>query len=557
MTFEDLKPRFQALEKADLSPSRVEAWMLEWSGLTEDIKEEGAWLYIRCACDTRDKAAEEAQQAFQVDLIPKVQESTQALKVKLLDSGLKPAGLEQFLRGIQADREIYRQENLKLAAEVAGLDLEHAKIAGAQTVEFEGKERTLQQMGPYLEQPDRALRERAWRLVAQRRANDSEKLDQLFDALLPLRVQQAKNAGFDSYVPYRFKEFNRLDYGPEDALRMHAAVLEAFAPLVRKKEIWKARDLGLACLRPWDAAFDSWSASPLKPFEDAAELVQGVRRIYARLDPEPAEMLEGLRKRNLLDLDSRIGKGPGGFNYSFPKSKGSFIFWSSAGMQRDVMVLLHEGGHAYQGKLCESLPLVFQREIPMEFAELASMGMEMLGLAHLGEFYEPRDAQRARLNYLWSLADGLCRIVAIDAFQHRVYGSPGMSASERHAAFAELDARSGSRMDFSGLEDYRARSWHGVLHIFRFPFYYVEYAFAQLGALQVWEASLGDPAAAFAGFKRGLALGGTRPLPQLYRASGVEFNPTAARLKSLAATLESEINTSLALLGKQGLPAGA
>ena len=555
MIFDDIKGRFEALEGAVLTAESVGAWLKGWSDLEEELEEASGWVYVNAAKDTRDSEAAKAIQAFQGELVPKVQEAEQRLKVKLLDSGLKPEGFRIFLRALQADREIFRPENPALSSRLAEMGNEYNVIAGAQSVKFDGKEQTLRQMAGYLEKPDRKLREKAWRAMTARRIQDRDKLDALFDRILNQRFVIAGNANYADYAKFRYKEYNRFDYTPEDAMALHGRVFKAFGPLIARKNRWKAKAIGLKALKPWDGAYDPTGAEPLAPFKTVEELYEGVRRIYARLSPEPAAMLERLWTKGLLDLESRLGKGPGGFNHALPKSKGSFIFWSASGLQTDVIVLLHEGGHAYQGELGMRLDSFHHQQLPMEFAELGSTSMELLGQAHFEEFYASRDADRARLDTLWDIADSICRIASVDRFQHLIHAQPTMSAAERHACWLELSRPLMEGVDFKGFEDIAASSWQSTLHIFRLPFYYLDYAFAQMGALQIWEKSLGDPAGAFEDYKRGIALGSTKSLPELYAAAGCEFMPSDARLASLASRLEAEIQALLKRLGQAPLSA--
>jgi oligoendopeptidase F len=557
MTFEELKPRYAALLAAPLDAAGVDAWILQWADLDADLEEEGNWLYIRCACDTENKEDEKAFLDFTQVCMPQVQQQEQALKLKLLDSGLQPEGMTRFVAGLKIDRELYREENLKIEAELAGLVAEHGKIEGAQSLVFEGREQTLQSVARFLEDKDRGLRERAWRAMMGRLGQDKEKLDQLFEAMLGRRLKLAAQAGQSGFTEYAFKGYWRMDYGIPDALKLHGTVFECMGPLARKLEAWQAQALGLGLdrLRPWDSAVDPLGDAPLKPFSGAEALFAGVKRIYARLDPLPAENLQMLWDKKLLDLESRKGKRAGGFNSGLPKSKASFILMNAVGTQQDVITLLHEGGHALHNRLSEALPNYFLRKMPIEWAEVASMTMEMLALDQMGEFYGPVEAERAKLDHLMGVAGRICRICTMDAFQHRLYAEPGMGTEARHRLYEELSLKRQSAVDWSGLETERRQAWHQVLHIFVVPFYMIEYALAQLGAMQVWEAGLKDPKAAFAGYKHALSLGAEHSLPELFAAAGAEFNPSPSRMRSLAATLEREINASLARLGKAPLPA--
>ncbi len=446
-----------------------------------------------------------------------------------------------FDRDVQRDVELFREENVPLQTEEAKLEQQYQKLSGSLTVQFRGEERTLPQMGVYLEEPDRAVRQEAWELVTDRRLEEKERFETIFDELLTLRQQIAKNAGFENYLDYAFKARGRFDYGPDDCLRFHDAVEQVVMPAVRELQSQRRSQLGLESLRPWDTAVDPLNRPPLKPFQTVERLVSGCESIFQKLDLELAGGMRTMIDLRLLDLENRKGKAPGGYQSTLGESRLPFIFMNSVGLQRDVETLLHESGHAFHALATRGEDFYFYRHAPIEFCEVASMAMELLGIEFAGEFYDEREANRARQTHLEGIIGFFPWMATVDAFQHWIYTHPGHSREERSQAFAGLMERFGGEVDWTGYEDARANLWHRQLHIFLHPFYYVEYGIAQIGALEIWVNSSRDRAKALADYRSALALGGSRPLPELFRAAGCTFGFDADTVRPLIARASGEL----------------
>ncbi|HEX9046403.1 MAG TPA: M3 family oligoendopeptidase, partial [Verrucomicrobiae bacterium] len=397
------------------------------------------------------------------------------------------------------------------------------------------------QMGRYLEEPDRALRQEAWEAIANRRLQDADKCEEIFGELIKLRGQIAKNAGFDNYRDYAFRQKCRFDYTPEDCLKFHAAVEHVIMPAVREIQADRRRQLGLDKLRPWDLAVDPNNRPPLKPFAQVGEMVERTQKIFNHLDKGLAAGFQQMQDLKLLDLDNRKGKAPGGYQSTLSEARVPFIFMNAVGVQRDVETILHEAGHAFHAQATRGEDLYAYRGAPIEFCEVASMAMELLGNEFLEEFYATPEANRARKTHLEGIIGFFPWMAVVDGFQHWIYTHPGHSRAERKAAYLQLMDRFGGDVDYSGYEEVRAHSWHRQLHIFIHPFYYVEYGIAQLGALQVWANSRRDKAKALADYKQALALGGSRPLPELFHAAGCSFTFDAQTIKPLIELAGSEL----------------
>ena len=543
-----LRPLFDRLAArapACASVAGLEQWLLDWGELGAALDEEGARRYIAMTCHTDNADAEKAYLHFVEQIEPQTKPRQFRLSEMYLAHPLRsrlPRGrYEVFDRSTQVHVELFREENVPLETEEAKLSQQYQKLSGSLTVNFRGEEKTLVQMARYLEEPDRALREEVWRLVAERRLKESGRFEEIFGGLLTLREQIARNAGFGNYRDYAFRRLCRFDYTAEDCVKFHDAVETEVMPVLRELQAERRRELGLASLRPWDLAVDPLNRPPLRPFERVDGMVEGTQRIFDRLDPQLAREFSLMRDQRLLDLDNRKGKAPGGYQSTLSEARLPFIFMNAVGVQRDVETILHEAGHAFHALAARDEDFYPYRSAPIEFCEVASMSMELLGNRFIEAFYAAPEAARARRDHLEGIVEFFPWMATVDAFQHWLYTHPGHTRAERNAAWLALMDRFGGDVDWCGLEAARAQLWHRQLHIFLHPFYYVEYGIAQLGALQVWANSHRDAARALEDYKRGLALGGSRPLPELFATAGCRFDFSSATVKPLLALLRDEL----------------
>jgi len=544
-----LEPLYQRLlDRPIASTAELERWLADVSELSAVVDEYGSRRYIDKSCHTDDAEIEKRFLHFIENVEPKIKPLFFLLQKKFLDcperSGLTGTRMAVLLRKWKADVEIYRAENVPLETQVTKTINEYDKLCGKMMVNFRGQDYTMQQMARFLEDPDRTTRQESWESSTARRLIDRDAMDGIFDQLLPMRQQIAANANFSDYRGFTWKALKRFDYKPEDCLRFADAIAEACVPVVIQLNEQRAADLGVPTLRPWDLDVDPRGRPPLKPFgqEETEVLVSKTRRIFQQLSPELAEDFDSLARHHNLDLDSRKGKQPGGYQMSLEESRQPFIFMNAAGLQRDVETLLHEGGHAFHFlAACRHEPLVFLRSAPMEFCEVASMAMELLGGEHLEVFYNPADAARARRKCMEGIIRFLPWMATIDSFQHWLYTNPGHTREQRTEHWLSLLNRFGGGVDWSGHEQARAAGWQRQLHLYHAPFYYIEYGIAQLGALQVWMKAKSDPRKALADYRAALSLGGTRPLPELFAAAGIVFDFSPRTLKPLMEAMRQEL----------------
>ena len=542
-----LEPLYQKLLDRTLKCANcLEGLILDRSELDAAAAEAEANLYIAMTCHTDDAAIKARFLKFVEEVDPNLKRVGFDLDRKIVESphasALDQARYGTLLRSLKQEVKLFRAENVPLQTEVTKLDQQYSEINGAMTVQFDGTERTLPQMARFLEETDRARREASWRVVAERRLQDVTRIDAIYDEMLQLRAKMAANAGYPNFRDFQHDRLQRFDYTPAHCAAFHEAVEKTCVPLARRMHERRAKALGLTALRPWDLKVDVKGRSPLRPFESADQMVERTSKVYHRMDSELARMFDSMRGGGCLDLDSRKGKAPGGYQYQRQLSRVPFIFMNAAGMHRDLTTMVHEAGHAFHSLLSKDDPILAYRGSPMEFAEVASMSQELLTLPYLEEFFSTADAERARRELLEGVISMLPWIAQIDAFQHWVYLNPGHSSAERTKAWLDLDARFGGSLDWSGIEGSRAHMWQRQLHLFGMPFYYIEYGIAQLGSLQLWLASKKSEKDALAAYKRALTLGGSKPLPELFAAAGLRFDFGPATVQSLMDAVGAELD---------------
>ncbi|MDB6030961.1 MAG: oligoendopeptidase family [Verrucomicrobiales bacterium] len=542
---EPLFDRLEARAGEAKAVSDLEAWLVGWSEMNAALDEESSRRYIAMTCHTENAEAKAAYLHFiehvEPNLKPRQFKLEQIYLANPLRTQLPQPRYQVFDRDVKVHVELFRPENVPLETEEAKLGQQYQELSGSLTVQFKGMEKTLPQMAPYLEEPDRPLRQEAWEATANRRLQESEKFENFFDELVKLREQIAKNAGFKNYLEYAFRARGRFDYTPEDCTKFHDAIEKEVMPMLRQLQARRRELLKVPALRPWDLSVDPLNRPALRPFEQVDQMIDKTQSIFNRLDHTLASGFQTMQERHLLDLANRKGKAPGGYQSTLSEARLPFIFMNAVGLQRDVETMLHEAGHAFHALATRHEDLYAYRGAPIEFCEVASMSMELLGNEFLEEFYSPEDANRARRKHLEGIIDIFPWIATVDAFQHWIYSHPGHNRAARTQAWLDLMKRFGGDTDWSGFEMVRANLWHRQLHIFLYPFYYVEYGIAQLGALQVWANSKKDKAKAIADYQKALSLGGSRPLPELFAAAGCKFDFSAATVKPLMELVKTEL----------------
>ncbi|MEW6530353.1 MAG: M3 family oligoendopeptidase [Thermodesulfobacteriota bacterium] len=548
-SWDRFEPYYAELAKRPLTTDNVETFLANWTRVAELVDETHSRLYVATTQNTADKEAETRFHRYLDEIFPHAEQAEQQLKTKLLEQQHVPYGFDISLRKMRTQAELFREENLPLLTDEEKLCNEYDKTIGGQTVEWEGKEVTIPQLRPVFQQLDRGMREKAWRLALQRQLQDWESIGDLWKDFLGLRGRIAANANFSDYRSFRWKDMLRFDYTPDDCKAFHQAIQEAIVPVAERICERRRRQMGLESLRPWDMDVDPLGRGPLKPFKEADELKARCSAIFHQVLPEFGAYFDVMLNEGLLDLENRKNKAPGGYCTHFAAAKRPFIFMNAVGIHDDVQTLLHESGHAFHDFEVSRLPYYQQRAVGMEFAEVASMAMELLAGPCLskarGGFYSETDTARALVDHLEKSILFWPYMAVVDAFQHWVYENPqeAEDPAKCDAAFAATWNRFITWIDWTGLEKELATGWQRKLHIHTVPFYYVEYGLAQLGAVQIWGNSLEGQRAAVEAYRHALSKGGTLPIPQLFATAGAKFALDAATLRAAAELMEKQIDS--------------
>ena len=520
----------------------LEGLIADASSLAEHISETGALLYIGMTCDTENDEKRDSFLDFVENVRPKLSEFSDSLNRRIVEhpsvDDMSPR-YDLMIKGMRNDIEIFRKENIPLGVEQTKLVTEAQAINGAMTVNFDGEERTMPQMRGYMESNERAVREEAWKSVTERRVVDSERLSEIFDELISIRHKMARNAGFESYTDYMFRAMHRFDYSKEDCIEFHDSIEKVCMPLLHQINTARVSSLGLDGLRPWDVnektgvGPDTEGKPPLRPFENVEEMVSKLSVMFHEMSDVLGSMFDKLVEMDTLDLDTRKGKAPGGYQYYLEKSRVPFIFMNAAGLQGDLETMIHEAGHAFHSLYCGHLELIDERNYPIEFAEVASMSMELLTQPGWDIFYEGGDANRARRAHLEGVIFLLPWIATIDSFQHWVYSNPEHTREERESAWIEIRERFGSEMNWDDIDGFRGVSWQVQGHLYGAPFYYIEYGIAQLGSLQLWQTHRKDRGEALDDYANAMSLGNTKTLPELFSAANLRLGFSEEHLEPL------------------------
>lgn len=545
--WDDVASVFEELVRRPIhSSEELSTWLLNRSELEAVLQEDLGWRYIKHTCDTANEAKHESLNRFIQDIEPHLAEFNDVLNKKLLAceylDSLQSSGYIVYLRTVRKEVEMFREENIPLLTEIQQLSNEYGQISGAMTVEVNGKTSTMQQAAVELKSTDREHRKAVYLKMNARRFEAVPQLNVLFDKLFTLRNQLALNAGYANFRDYMFDALGRFDYTPEHCFDFHASIAKHIVPITNRFDANRKTALGYDALKQWDLDVDPEQLPPLKPYADAPELIVKTKALFASIRPAFGEVIDTMEKRGHFDLDSRIGKAPGGYNYPLYKSSLPFIFMNSAGTLRDMVTMMHEGGHAIHSWLSKELEITPFKSTPSEIAEVASMAMELISMEHWDSFFgNEKDLVRAKKYQLEKILSILPWIAIVDAFQHWIYVNPKHTPEERSAKWQALLQEFGSEVvDKSDYPEYDHYSWHKQLHIFEVPFYYVEYGIAQLASIAIWKRYKENPQATIDAYCRALEAGYTLTLPQLYEVAGISFDFSDNYVREIAEFVKTE-----------------
>ncbi len=543
-----LEPIFNDLLSRNISSvSELEKWLLGRSEIEAALEEDFAWRYIRMTCDTTDETLLKDFQFFATEIEPKIAPINNQLNKKFIES-LYSEKLDKeryfvYTRGIKKALELFQEKNIPLMTQIQVEQQKYQGITGSMSVKLGEKEYTLEQAAVFLKDTDRKVRQNAWEAITARRLQDKDKLDELFNSLLKLRNQVAKNAGFENFRDYMFQALGRFDYTPTDCYKFHEAIEKEIVPILKHQAESRREALGLVELKPWDMEVDVSGKPALKPFKNGEELIEKSIKCFNGLSPYIGQRLEIMKANGFFDVDSRKGKAPGGYNYPLAESGAPFIFMNSAGTFRDLTTMVHEGGHAIHTFITSDLELNDFKHTPSEVAELASMSMELISMDHWDVYFEnPEELKRAKKDQLKDVLKTLPWVAVVDQFQHWIYTNPEHTSEQRAQAWKNSIKPFGNNFAEWSEHEYALENlWQKQLHIFEVPFYYIEYAIAQLGAIAVWKNYKNDPETGLLKYLDALKLGYTKTIKEIYETAGIEFNFSAAYVKELADFIKSEL----------------
>ncbi len=550
LSWNNIRPYLEELKNRKLdSKTALEQWLKDISEVEAVVGEDACWRQINMTCDTTDKKLEEEYTYFCTEIEPKMKPYFFEINRKLLACAflkeIKEPEYFPYLRNVENSVKLYREENVVIQAELSVLAQQFGAISGKMTVDVDEKTLTLQQAAKFLQNPNRNLREDVFKKIVTRRLEDKTPLNELFDKLLKLRHQVAINAGFKNYRDYKFRELGRFDYTLEDCFAFHTAVKEHILPLQKMLSLHRKKRLGLDVMRPWDTDAEPEGTKPLQPFENGKKLTEKTIRVFRKLRPFFGDCIQTMQTMGRLDLESRIGKAPGGYNCPLPETGVPFIFMNAAGTMGDLITMMHEGGHAIHSFLSHPLKLSAFKEYPMEIAELASMSMELFTMEYWGEFFkDDTELKRAQLEEMERVISVLPWIATIDKFQHWLYTNPGHTIAQREENWCSiLDEFSTGVVDWSGFEEFRTNFWQKQLHLFEVPFYYIEYGIAQLGAIAMWRQYQENNKTALNNYMAALSCGYTKTLKELYDTAGIKFDFSPTYIKELSAFVTGQLSS--------------
>lgn len=544
-----LKPFFDnLLQREWTKPDDLRKWFRDRSELDSIISEDLGWRYIKMTCFTDNETYSKSYQDFIQNIQPQISPVTDQLNRKLMECPFLPE-LERekayfvLLRNVRKEIELFKEDNIPLYTEISTETQKYAQLSGAMMVELGGQELTLQQAGVVLMSTDRAKREEAYRKITERRLKDKEALNDLYSKLIALRNKVSNNAGYGNFRDYMFKAYGRFDYTPQDCFTFHDAIAAEVVPLLNKLSVERKQKLKVEQLRPWDKSVDADGRPPLKAFDGGKDLTEKAIECFRRLDPFLGQCLSIMSEMGHLDLESRKGKAPGGYNYPLPEIGVPFIFMNATSTQRDMTTIMHEGGHAVHNFLTMNLELSDFKSPPMEVAELASMSMELISMEHWDIFFPNKaDLRRAKLDQLEDIIETLPWVANIDKFQHWVYENPNHNLDERSVNWNRVYSEfNDSVTDWSGLEAGRNFLWQKQLHLYEVPFYYIEYGMAQLGAIAVWRNFKKNNKEGLQGYMNALKLGNKDTIPELYKAAGIRFDFSKQYIRELMDFVQEEL----------------
>ncbi|MBO0791342.1 MAG: hypothetical protein J2P36_10380 [Ktedonobacteraceae bacterium] len=532
--WQDFEPYYRVLLHETLTPAHLSAWLRRGSELEKHIWEMRAGFKRARSRNIEDENARLAYQRFTDEIFTPFQEISHALQAKLLrEMTWEPVPEHvEIIRRFQQGASAYQAENARLERDIAELMDRYFLVRSE--ISRLCDEAT----------PPQCSQEERWRIQQGCWGKARDKIDEIFLAMLSKRRQQARQAGFPTYTLYRWKQMNRSDYTPAEALAFHQTLAASILPI---KTAWQqSHALGRWSL-PWEVEQAPLELIRPLPFQGTADLEATMAKVFLCLDSEMGEMFKRMHE-GFLDVDARRGKLPGSEEWFFPATELPYVRVFSNGTDEDIQLLMHECGHAWHDFLSYThQDLIWQCDYPDEFAEFAAISMTYLATPFLfqdrGGFYPVSQRARFQAFLLYEPLRWLPYIARFDVFQHWLYteAPEEVEASQLDAKWMELLQQFEPEVDWSRYEHECAYGWQQDGRIFGQPFYMFEYALAHMGALQLYQKACLDHQSTWQMYRKALTLGGTRPLSDLFQAAGADFPLQPEVVKSVAGFLDARL----------------
>ncbi len=530
-----LRQCMDAMEAAQSLQDWRQALLL-WNEVKSHLQTHFEVSELAFQCHTEDTAIEAEHRRLRETVEPVIDRHQAQIRELIFKSPflsqLQDELGEQYFQILKIQQEAFHKENVELETRLNQVLADYTKLTGSAFLTVEGQRYPLAHYKKFSGSPDAALREAAFSSYSAWFLSHREALENYFDQALVLRNQMGKNLGHANFIPLAYQKLRRTGYGPEEVARLREDIVSAVVPLAREIHRAQAKAQGVSRVAIADLDyFPQWQLGSLRV--EISEQPQAALEIFESLSPALGAHFRRALQWNLLDLEARGAKAPGAFCTDFSDYRVPFLFLNSVGEATDVTTLLHEAGHSFQAWESAEIEEVELRWPTLEACEVHSMGMEFLAYPYYEKFFSPEDAARFRKRHFADSILLLPYIAMIDEFQHRVYAGEGMDSAGRGELWKSLEEKYLPEIDFSQAPDWQRYRWVRQLHLFRAPFYYIDYAIAQVGAWQLWSQSLQNPQAALENYLKLCRLGGRYPLKEFFALGGLQIPFSAGVLEPL------------------------
>ena len=502
----------EKMKNAD-SYEEAKAAYFDFESIMSDLRDAYTIVSIRHTVDTRDKFYDDENE-FLSEAFPELSPYTVAFSNALYDGKFKADFEKEFgkqlLSMIELERKSFSEKNIPLQQKEAKLCNEYEKIIASAEIDFDGEKRNLYGVMKYFEDEDREVRKAAWKKYEEFFASHEKRFEEIWDELIKVRNEQGRNLGFENFIPLGYMQQGRTDYNAADVASFREQVKEELVPLCSKLYEAQAKRLNLDKVRVYDenCVFADGNATPIGNDD---ELVEIAREMYKDMSKETGEFIDFMIDHELLDLKNKPGKASTGYMTSILKYKAPFVFSCFNGTIGDIQVLTHELGHAFAGyEAMRNQPIADYYSESTDIAEIHSMSMEQFAYPYAEKFFGDK-ADKFRFQHLQEAITFVPFGVAVDEYQHIVYAHPELTPKERTAEWKKLEAKYMPWRDYDGMEFFgRGGWWYHKIHIFLYPFYYINYTLTTMGAMEFKKKMHEDKTSAWNDYMNLCKVGGSK-----------------------------------------------